>query len=235
MITVSMVIRNVVTRGRKFVTSGEPKTQSEAQRRGRGIATTDAFMAVAFLNLKKTRAVKRVLLLRQHLQQLEDVEAEILTGRAEGMDALQLQSRYIGILQAVNTRLASCTFTPMLACLSFETYERRFQMGPKKVRGPVVSVSDGGPRPAEVDETTAIAALARLFARRELRQVHLCDNCNACWHVAERSIDRFCSDKCREVFHTKSPSYAAKRREIQRTYRANVKRKILLEDEKRKG
>jgi hypothetical protein len=88
--------------------------------------------------------------------------------------------------------------------------------------GPKVWVSDGL-LTVGVGESEAATALARLFARDELHTVHLCDNCRAKWHIAPRSIDRFCSKECRESWYTKSPNYAAKRREIQKRYRDNLK------------
>jgi len=226
-----MVISTVVTTRRKFIRSGVAQTPSEARRRERAIAGTDAAMAVAFLNMKKSRAVQNVLEIRQQLADLAAM-ADALRGEKRQFQASDIGAQHKHLaslhgfdqrLQEVNRRLASYTFVPMVACTSFDTYRWCYQSAPKSQRGPIVPVSDGSLTVA-VGESQAATALARLFARAELRTVHLCDNCRANWHIAPRSIDRFCSKECRENWHTKSPNYAEKRREIQKRYRDNLKR-----------
>jgi hypothetical protein len=233
-----VVTKNVVTTKRKFTQSGELRTRTEAELRGRAIASTDASMAVAFLNSKKSRAVVKVLEIQQELANLvsmaDGLRSETLQSQSIDAQHKHLAHRQIFVdrLLKLNRRLATYSFVPMLACTSFDTYEWRYQAVPKSPRGPVVPVSDGTLTVA-VNDSQAVVALARLFGRGELHTVHKCDNCGT-WHVAARSIDRFCSKECREKWHTKSPNYAAKRREIQRNYRRNVNLKIAAEDAKRK-
>jgi hypothetical protein len=231
----------MVTTTRKFVQSGEARTQAEAARRARAIAGTDAEIAVAFLNLKKGRAVQHVRGIRQELADLtalaDSLRGEML--QRMGVDAwhrhLARRQGFVDRLLELNRQLAAYAFVPMLACLSFETYEWRYQATPKITRGPTKKVSDSEGLIVTVDECQAAAALARLFARGELHTVHLCDNCVAVWHVAARSIDRFCGKRCREEWHTKSPKYAEKRREIQRNYRKRINLRKAAEDAALKG
>lgn len=77
-------------------------------------------------------------------------------------------------------------------------------------------------------EADAVLALVRLDANGELGKVHLCSHCKKRWHVARRSIDRFCSAQCREAFYIESPEYRPRKRENQRKYREQKKRHDLL-------
>jgi hypothetical protein len=234
------VNHNMVTTKRKFTQSGHPKTRTEAETRGKAIAATDAVMASAFLNLRKGPAVQRVLDIQK---QLAEIAAMATALRIEQFpEETEAQHRRLARQQdlgrrivELNRQLSSYTFVPMLALLNFTSCEIRYiaAPAPKNARGPIVKIGDGQITIA-VNESAAATALARLAAREELHTVHACDQCGT-WHVAPRSIDRFCSKECRETWHTKSPNYAARRREIQRNYRKNFRLKIAAEDAARRG
>jgi hypothetical protein len=233
-----MVISNVVTTGRKFTLSGEPRTRTEAELRARAIAATDARQAVTFLNLKKSPAVRRVLTIRAKLANItalaDALRAETFPKEIAAMHPRLARQHELGQhIVELNRLLTPYTFIPMIALLDFRSCELRYSAAPKSARGPVVLITDGEST-IKVTESAAATALTRLAARGELNTVHACDNCST-WHVAPRSIDRFCGKKCREVWHTKSPSYANRRREIQRNYRKNLRKKIAAEDAARKG
>jgi hypothetical protein len=224
-----MVQSKVVTSKTTFLTSGVDPMHTEAARRS--IAGTDAAMAVAFLNLKKkSRAVQRVLELLQKLEELQ-AWADASRGdkrrsRKSGNDTQRkpLPVAPYELLPDVNRRLAAYGFVPALKPTSWQPLSCAYYALPKSTRGPFGEVSDGS-RTVKVYECHAANALARLFARSELQTVHLCDGCGAIWHVAPRSIDRFCSKECREKWYTKSPKFLEKRREIQQRYRENLKRR----------
>lgn len=87
-------------------------------------------------------------------------------------------------------------------------------------------VSDGDIT-VNVRESDVVAALARLASHRNLKSVRLCENCKERWLAAERNIDKFCSKECRTHFHVHSAEYRGKKRQIQRDYRAQLKRNGL--------
>ncbi len=75
-----------------------------------------------------------------------------------------------------------------------------------------------------ISEGDAVMALVRLASTRELGKIHLCEKCNDRWHVAKRSIDRFCSAECREAFYVKSAQYKDRKAANQRRYREQLKK-----------
>ena len=81
-----------------------------------------------------------------------------------------------------------------------------------------------------IGEGDAVMALVRLASTRETQTVHLCTQCQRRWHVARRSIDKFCSDTCRVTYHTDNNEYRAKKARAQSEYRKNKKRKEAAED-----
>lgn len=179
----------------------------------------DARMAATWLNAAvRTAAGKRILALRDDLAALLRL---LEPGRA-----LYLQRAG---LPSLNARLERYLFSP---ALMFDPQTDQFQTStlPRNNSGPKAMLGD-----IEVCESTVAAALVRLAAQRRLEMLHLCDSCGAAWHVAARSIDRFCSTRCRDAWHARSPEGVQRRREIQRRYRQNVNLMHTKQDAARKG
>jgi hypothetical protein len=127
-------------------------------------------------------------------------------------------------IPSINKWLERYRFSPALA---FDSQSDSFWYWPRPATktGPTVTLNDGE-YPILVDESTAAAALVRLFVARRLDMLHLCDYCKTTWHVAPRSIDRFCSAKCRDAWHAKFDNREA----IQRRYRVKLKTKTAAEE-----
>ncbi len=182
----------------------------------------DARLAATWLNAStKTPAARRILTLRDELLALLRLREP---GRAQYLQRMGLPE--------LNRRLERYWFSPML---SLDPKTNRFQssQSPKSVPGPTAILKDGT-REILIRESTVAAALVRLAAQRRLNMLHRCDACEK-WHVAPRSIDRFCSDQCRTQWHAQSPEYLDRRRQIQREYRARVTAKIAAENAALKG
>jgi hypothetical protein len=97
---------------------------------------------------------------------------------------------------------------------------------PKNPRGPQIEIENEVQfSKIRVTEAWVAASLASLAASHELGKVHLCTNCQERWHVALRSIDRFCSGQCRDHFHTHSDAYRERKAANQRKYRENLNHK----------
>ena len=218
------------------VIAPRPKTQTEHKRRVRSLSSSSAILAVTWLNAANgTAAFSRVLEVRTELTELgaaldktkwkpraikPGTREEIVHARMSEANRFLLYSqereRFRVRHNALNQRLARYAYVPALAY--GDTGVWRFAMVPMSSRGPhVVLESDGVP--VEVSEASVVAALCRLAASRELYKIKLCETCGLRWRVAERRMDRFCSQKCREAFHTNSDEYREKKAEHQRQYR----------------
>lgn len=167
----------------------------------------DGRLCAAWLNAAgRTPAAKRILNLREELERLLRLREP---GRAQYLQRAGLP--------AINARLEVYLFSPALS-FNADTHQFHASPLPKSRPGPTAMLDS-----IEIDEATVAAALVRLTAQRRLSLLHLCDCCGAVWHVASRAIDRFCSTRCRDAWHASTPEGRARRREIQRRYRANIK------------
>jgi hypothetical protein len=214
------------------VTALPRKTQTQWKQRDiRSPSFMDAALTVEWLNASKgTTAYRHVLALRTELEALR-VEldkpfqpihwetAERPT--AQSAEHLQRLNKIADRHRQLNLLLGKYTFKNQMA---YHLNPPRWwlTMLPKNPRGPQIEIENsiGFPK-IRVTEAWVAAALARLAASRQLPTVHLCENCQERWHVALRSIDRFCSDECREHFHTHSDAYRERKRNSQREYRAS--------------
>ncbi len=241
----SIVVTRAKQRGFISATEPAPETQTGLQVRARSIALTDARLAVEWLNRFRGRpAYKRVLSIRQELEALGATLAKLRTGwrdapkhrrgqSPEKIAAVSIRLLELGELQeqfrvrhnVLNAKLAAYSFQPALA-YSLPAGGWAFGMVPKHGRGPRLVISDGT-NDVTVDEGTVVSALCRLAASGELGKVKLCEWCGKNWRISERAIDRFCSDKCREQFHSHAPEYNVRRAAIQRRYRERQRQGAL--------
>ena len=218
-----------------------PKTQTEWKRRTRSLSFSDARAAVEWLNATRGQpAYRRVLAIRQELEELGGAldrvrqarrtaarqkrprtDEEILRASGELLAAGEMQEQFRERHNAMNQRLAQYAHIPALAC-NLDSGIWRFGMVPRQSRGPEVTIEDQAGS-IRVDEATAVAALCRLAANRELHKVRLCEQCGQQWRISERAMDRFCSQKCRESFHANSPEYHERKAASQRGYRLRKK------------
>jgi hypothetical protein len=216
------------------------------------ISSSDALCAVAWLNnFKGTANYRRVLQIRDELEQLGAMLDSLCRQRQEGrarrkgrttfptqgeitkeVQLAELYTRFSERHNDFNRLLSKYTFVSAMA-YDPDTGIWRFNPLPKGGRGRIIKVSDGR-LTVEVDETAVVAALARLAANRELYKARLCEQCHERWRVSERRMDRFCSQQCREAWYTASPEYDKRRRDIQRRYRENIRRKITAQEKGRK-
>lgn len=241
----SIVVTRAKQRGFISATEPAPETQTGLQVRARAIGMTDARLAVEWLNRFRGRpAYKRVLNIRQELEALgamldelrarwQNVPKHKRGQTPERIAAVSHQLLELGESQekfrerhnVLNAKLAAYSFQPALA-YSLPAGGWAFGMVPKHGRGPRLVISDGT-NDVTVDEGTVVSALCRLAASGELGKVKLCGWCGKNWRISERAIDRFCSDKCREQFHSHAPGYNSRRAEIQRQYRERRRRGAL--------
>ena len=218
-----------------------PKTQTEMKRRIRSLSTSDAIVAVEWLNAApRTAAYRRVIAVRAELEELGAMlaslrqqrrhwkgrrpksDAEILENLGAGRQSVALGEKLRLQHNALNEQLARYTHVPALA-YSLDSGVWRFGMVPKHPRGPEIKISDET-FDVLVNESSVVAALARLAANRELYKVRLCEQCKQVWRVSLRDIDKFCSQKCRETSYAKSPDYHTRKAANQRDYREGLKR-----------
>ena len=216
-----------------------PETQGGQLRRARNIALTDALLAVQWINKFRGRpAHKRVLDIRQELEDLGRMLGELESGwrdspkhrrgqtpveiaavSRELAELGELQERFRERHNALNARLSHYVFAPTMA-YSISTSFWAFGMVPKRSRGPHLVIHDGNAE-VTVDEASVVSALCRLAANRELGKVRLCAWCEQNWRISERALDRFCSDRCREQFHSHAPEYKGRKAANQKRYREN--------------
>jgi hypothetical protein len=221
-----------------------PKTQTEMKRRVRSLSSTDAAIAVEWLNeAQHTAAYRRVLMVRGELEELGETlerlrqqrqewksrkfrrsksDAEILNNLSVSTSMATLQEHFREHHNALNLRLARYAHVPALA-YNLDSGIWRFGMVPKRPGGPEIVIEDQLLR-VRINEAAVIAALCRLAANRELHKVRLCEMCGERWRISERQIDRFCSPKCRDAFHINSPDYKERKAANQRKYREGLKR-----------
>ncbi|MDR3752860.1 MAG: hypothetical protein P4K93_09330 [Terracidiphilus sp.] len=217
-------------------TAPQPKTGTELRQRIRSQSFSDAVLAVEWLNAAKgTAAYRHVLDVRRGLEELragiDRFSRAQATMRASGVIKVREQERDIAELTARHDKLDALmreySFHPEMI-YSFASGIWALDMVPKHPRGRQVVLHGQGfaflPRRVQVSEPVVIVALARLAANHELYKVRLCETCGERWRVSERQLDRFCSPKCREAFHSKSPEYHERKAANQRRYRANLPR-----------
>ena len=214
-----------------------PKTQTEYKRRVRSILYSDAVLAVEWLNeAMGTPSYTRVLRVRQELEALGTMLAELRKRLTEGrarfietsrldltgdLEYGRLAERFHRRHNALNRLLSPYAHVPAFA-YSIKAGVWHFGMVPKRSRGPEIKV-DVEHVPVRMNESSTIAALARLAANRELHKVRLCEQCRERWLVSERQIDRFHNQQCRDAYHAKSPGYHDRKAANQRAYRQRVR------------
>ena len=218
----------------KKVTAIPQKTQTQWTHRDiRSPSFMDAALTVEWLNASEgTAAYRRVLALRTELEALraeldkpfQPIQWETATRpTAQSAKHLERENEFTKRHRRLNLLLGGYSFKTALA---YNLADHRWWITviPKNPRGPQIEIEDAiGFRKIRVGEAWVVAALARLAASRELSTVHLCEDCQERWHVALRSIDRFCSGECREHFHTHSDAYRERKRKIQQEYRQRMK------------
>jgi hypothetical protein len=220
------------------VTALPQKTQTKWTHRDiRSPAFMAAALTVEWLNASKgTAAYRRVLALRTELEALRveldkpfrGIEWETAKRpTAKSAEDLQRLNEFTKRHDQLNVLLGRYSFKKELA---YNLSDHRWWLTDiaKNPRGPQVEIENevGFPR-IRVTEAWVAAALASLAANRELSKVRLCDNCRERWLVSIRpTLDRFCSNVCREHFHTHSDTYRERKAASQRDYRKKVKEGI---------
>lgn len=221
-----------------------PKTQTEQKRRTRSLVLSDAARVSLWLNAAKRigkESYQRVLGIRRELEELEsefnalrqqhkalvDTDAPLRLAQElahGGSDYVPRKERFRKRHNRLNRVLAKYhSFRPALAYDLATGEWRDALISTDDDLGFKCKVSDGDIT-VNVRESDVVAALARLASRRDLAKVHLCANCQEQWHIAERNIDKFCSDKCRVHFHVHSDEYRERKKQSQRDYRARLPR-----------
>jgi hypothetical protein len=169
--------------------------------------------------IRNQKPIEEILEISRNLSPAEKIEAD------EAIKAKQkLRAQFRERHNAFNQLIARYTYVPVLD-YSGDYGIWRFNAVSKHSREPKITVNDGYSN-IRVDESTVIAALCRLAANRELFKVRLCAQCEKHWRVSEREMDRFCSQKCRDSWHAKSPDYHERKADNQREYRARLKQAI---------
>ena len=212
----------------------------------RSPAYMSAALTVEWLNATKgTVAYRRVLALRAELEAFRaeidkpfhPIEWETADRPTKASaEHLQWQNQLAERRRRIDLRLRKYSFKKALA---YTVPDHRLWISEiaKSPRGPQIEVTNesGFPK-VRVTEAWVAAALASLAACHELGKVHLCINCRERWHVALRSIDQYCGDKCREHFHTHSDAYREKKRASQQEYRRQFReRQIRKREYRQKG
>jgi hypothetical protein len=220
-----------------------PKTRTEYEKRKRLIAHGDATIVVEWLNAANgTPIYRRVLAVRKELEELgamldsltkqrQETRArrprtsrEIADVHREMEKSAKIQERFRKRHNALNRILTLYTHTPALA-YSVETGIWRFGMVPKRGSGREIKLSDRQ-FAVRINQSSVVAALARLAASHELIKVRLCDYCRKRWVFARRpKFDRFCSDDCRVSFHVHSEEGKRNHRKAQAEYRSRLREK----------
>ena len=193
-----------------------------------------AALAVEWLNASKgTAAHRRVVALLTELEALrveldkpfKGIEWETADRpSAKSVSDLQRLKEFTKRHDQLNALLGRYSFKKALA---FNTTDRRWWLNDiaRGPRGPEIEVGNEVGFPTIlVTEAWVAAALASLAASRDLSKVRLCDDCRECWLVSIRpNMDRFCSDKCRDHFHTHSDAYRKRKAANQKEYREKLK------------
>src|SRR5580692_5919164 len=181
-----------------------PRTQTELKRRNRAIAFNDANMIVAWLNKTKgTKSYQKVLAVRKLMEDLGVAFDSWRQQKCGGSQVPQVETRFRALHAALKVKFSNYTFVPVLVCDS-DSGIWHYSAVPKKPRGPILEIPQGK-AVLKVSESGVVAALARLFANRELYKVRLCEHCQDRWKAVERQMDRFCSTPCREAFRMSQP------------------------------
>ena len=219
----------MVTKKRNLVSVTDPpaKTGTELKQRIRSQSFNDACVAVEWLNAAQgTAAYRRVLEVRQELEELRAELDRLKQTRGSAVKVrvmADLQTRH----ERLDVQMARYSFKPELN-YSLASGFWGLDMVPKRPHGPQVEMHGQGfaylPRRISVSEPVVITALARLAVNRKLYMVRVCDYCRERWLVSIRpTMDRFCSYKCRDAFHTHSDEYRERKAANQRNYRKNLK------------
>lgn len=213
-----------------------PKTRAQVKSRNRLLSRSEASIAVEWLNAAKgTAAYRRVRAVRQELEELgamlDSLRRQRLAAKAKRRQTQQemlgdlaelgkwagMQEQFRQRHNAFNQLLSRYTFVPALA-YNLDAGLWYFNTVPKRTRGPVVKFDDQTVI-VRASESTVVAALARLAAKRELSKVRLCEACQERWRVSLRGIDKFCRPECRIRFHVHSEEGKRRHREAQNRYR----------------
>lgn len=224
----------MVTRSKAKFTEAiapHPKTPTEFEHRIRSLSLTDALIAVEWLNtFKKTKARKRVLQIRDELEQLRAmlnslkghtlIRPEHITKPGQ-LDEFEFYTEFRERHNKLNETLARYSFCPVMA-YDVVSGAWRYNAIPKKARGLEIEIKHQGLK-IHVNEASVVAALARLAANGDLHKLRLCAQCRENWRVSEREIDRFCSQRCREAFYRAQPNFTDRRKKIQKDWRENEK------------
>lgn len=217
------------------VTAWPAKTHTQWKHRDiQSPSFLNAAITVEWLNAAKgTVAYRSVLALRAELEALRaelDKPFQAIEWKTakrptkQSAEYLQRLNDFTKRHGQLNVLLEKYTFTNRLG-YNLTSHDWWLTSIPKNSRGPQITIEKelrGLPKILATEAWVALA-LASLAANRELSKVHLCENCKKRWHVALRSIDRFCSDECREHFHTDSDAYRDRKRKIQQEYRRNLR------------
>ena len=217
------------------VTGPSSKSQKKWKHRDlRSPTFMGAALTVEWLNASKgTAAYRRVVALRT---ELEVLRAELDTPfrgiewetaerpTAKSVADLQRLNEFTKRHDQLNMLLGTYSFKKGLA---YNLSDHRWWLTDiaKGPRGPQIEVANQVGFPTiRVTEAWVAASLASLATIRELSKVRLCDSCRECWLVSIRpTLDRFCSAKCRDHFHTQSDAYRERKAASQRKYRKNLK------------
>lgn len=202
-----------------------PKTQTETKGRLRSISYSDARMAVEWLNASQgTAAYQNVIALRTELEEFRKM-LDSLNRTKSGGERSYAEIMLLERHNALRKRVAQYLHVPDFA-YSVHSGIWRFGMVPKRLRGPVITIEDQ-PITVRVSEATVIDALCRLATNRELYKVRLCEECGERWRVSEREMDRFCTDKCREINKSHSQEYKDRKAKNRSASRERKRQAIL--------
>jgi len=242
----------VTTKAKTNYKSSIPPAQSrplpqlrakQDEREYKRLLRNDAQVAVLILNASHgTAAHERIVTILRELEELhagtgelKRIDREIVEemrpqgangpGRAGTKRHMELAAQYKSVFESLNTlhvglndRLARYAFRPSVS-YTVNSDDWHFGLVPDSNRR-LFQTKIGQ---FTVTEADAIMSLVRLDASGELSKVRLCEECGKRWRVSERKIDRFCSDKCRDTFHAKSPEYHTRKAANQQRYREKLK------------
>ena len=225
-----------------MVTRLKPKfTEAKAmprlpKARIRSLALTDALMVVEWLNADVTQGTAErleVLRLRDEfealgamLQSLHQQCTHARKGRQfpptrEEIEQILRYSKEYNLFRERHNKftkaLTAYPFCPSMTpdILSGNWY---YNTVPTDAPGPEITITLEGIS-SSVNAAAVVMALARLAGNKELHKLRLCEECKKNWRVSERDIDRFCSSRCRELWHKAQPDFKERRKKIQKNYR----------------
>jgi hypothetical protein len=197
---------------------------------------SDASVVARWLNESKGTAREKVRALREELQQirdgtsdlqrkLEELRRRLLVGENSKLPALDAQYRStVRQLEKrhaiVNRALARYKFRPRISYTIINDMRAAGLSPDPKKRGFRLHVGEW-----RLTEPNAVLSMIRLYLSGEWSRLRLCDYCKERWLVAAKSHYRFCGQECRESYYAKSEGFSDRRAEIQRKYRARLKKR----------